>query len=155
MIVQTKHFGEIDLSEDKIITFENGLVGFEEFKKFTLLYDSEKESRANISWLQSLEEKTLALPVINPFLVKEDYNPIVEDELLKPLGELTDDNVAILLVMTIPTDIKKMTVNLKAPLIINSDSRKGCQLIVENQEYPIRYYMYEDFQSIKEKKGDE
>ncbi len=155
MIIQTKHFGEIDLSEDKIITFENGIMGFENSKKFTLLYDSEKEDRPSISWLQSIDEKELALPVINPFLVKNDYNPIVEDELLRPLGELDDENVAILLVMTIPSDIKKMTANLKAPIIVNSDTRKGCQIIVGNQDYLIKYNAYEALQNAKAKKGDE
>ncbi len=153
MMIQTKHFGEIDLTEDKIISFENGIMGFENFKKFTLLYDSEKEDRPNISWLQSLDETNLALPVINPFLVKSDYDPVVEDELLKPLGELNDENIAIFLVMTIPSDIEKMTVNLKAPIIVNSDTRKGCQIIVENQDYPIKYNVYEVLQNAK--KGDE
>ncbi len=155
MIIQTKHFGEIDLTEDKIITFENGIMGFENFKKFTLLYDCEKEDRPNISWLQSIDEKEMALPVVNPFFIKEDYNPVVDDELLKPLGDLDDENVAILLVMTIPSDIKKMTANLKAPIIVNSDTRKGCQIIVENEEYPIKYKVYDVIQNLKAKKGDE
>ncbi|MFA9464531.1 MAG: flagellar assembly protein FliW [Velocimicrobium sp.] len=155
MIVQTRYFGEIDLSEDKIIIFENGIMGFEQFKKFTLLYDSEKEERPSISWLQSLDEKSLALPVINPLLVDEGYNPVVEDDLLKSLGELTDENIAILLVMTIPSDIKKMTANMKAPIIINSDTRKGCQVIVENQDYPIKFKVYECLKNPNAKKGDE
>lgn len=155
MVVQTRYFGEIDLSEDKIITFENGIMGFEECKRFTLLYDCEKEEKPSISWLQSLDEKDLALPVVNPFLVKEGYNPIVEDELLKSLGELNDENVVILLTMTIPSDITKMTANLKAPIIINADTQKGCQIIVENQEYDIKYKVYDVLQKIMDEKGEE
>lgn len=155
MIVQTKYFGEIDLSEDKVITFENGIMGFESLKRFTLLYDSEKEKKPNISWLQSLDEQNIALPVINPFLVMEDYNPIVEDEILRPLGEITNENVAILLVATIPSDVKQMTANLKAPIIVNVDTNKGCQIIVENADYPIRYNVYDVIQKSDEQKGDE
>lgn len=150
MLVKTKFFGEIDLGEDKIITFERGIIGFEECKRFTILFDSEKEERPAISWLQSLDEQALALPIINPLIVKADYNPVVEDELLKHLGELTEENLVIFLAMTVPNDLTKMTVNLKAPFIINADTRKGAQLIVENQDYEVRYHVYD---VLNKKKG--
>lgn len=149
MLIQTKYFGEIDLTEEKIITLERGLFGFEEFKRYTILYDCEKEGGANISWFQSVDEPTLALPVINPLLVKEDYNPVVEDELLSGIGEISEENLVILLTMTVPADIKEMSVNLKAPIIINADTRKGAQLIVENQDYEVKYKIYD---LLKEKK---
>ena len=149
MLIQTKYFGEIDLTEDKIITLERGLFGFEEFKKYTILYDCEKKGGANISWFQSVDEPTLALPVINPLLVKEDYNPVVEDELLSGIGEISEENLVILLTMTVPANIKEMSVNLKAPIIINADTRKGAQLIVENRDYEVKYKIYD---LLKEKK---
>lgn len=149
MLIQTKYFGEIDLTEDKIITLERGLFGFEEFKKYTILYDCEKEGGANVSWFQSVDEPTLALPVMNPLLVKEDYNPVVEDELLSGIGEISEENLVILLTMTVPANIKEMSVNLKAPIIINADTRKGAQLIVENQDYEVKYKIYD---LLKEKK---
>ena len=149
MLIQTKYFGEIDLTEGKIITLERGLFGFEEFKKYTILYDCEKEGGSNISWFQSVDEPALALPVINPLLVKEDYNPVVEDELLSGIGEITEENLVLLLTMTVPADIKEMSVNLKAPIIINADTRKGAQLIVENQDYEVKYKIYD---LLKEKK---
>ena len=155
MLVQTKHFGEIDLSENKIITFDNGIMGFEEYKRYTILYDSSKEEegrRPAISWLQCLDLKELALPVINPILVKPDYNPYVEDELLNGLGELTEENLAIFLTMTIPSDITKMTSNLKAPIVINADTRKGCQIIAENPDYAVRYPVYDQFKKAQDEK---
>ncbi len=150
MLVKTKHFGEIDLTEDKILTFENGIMGFEDFKRYTILFDSEDGEEPVISWLQSLDEETFAIPVVSPLLVKEDYNPVVEDEWLNSLGELTDENIVILLTITVPSDLEKMTVNLKAPFIINSDTRKGCQIIVENKDYEIKYNVYE----ILKQKGE-
>lgn len=155
MLVKTRYFGEIDLTEDKIITFDNGIMGFEDYKKYTILYDSGKESSPAISWFQSVDEESFALPVINPLLVKEDYNPTVEDNWLQELGELNEENLIILLVMTIPSDIKEMSVNLKAPIIINSDTRKGVQMIVENKDYEVKYKIYDRFLQLKEQKGDE
>ncbi|MCI8791810.1 MAG: flagellar assembly protein FliW [Eubacterium sp.] len=142
MLVKTKFFGEVDLPEEKILTFERGLIGLADYKRFTILYDCEKEE-TNISWLQSVDEPTLALPVIKPWLVKEEYNPTVEDELLSSLGELTEENLVILLTMTVPADIKEMTVNLKAPVIINADTRKAVQIIADNQDYEVKYKVYE------------
>ncbi|WP_026835005.1 flagellar assembly protein FliW [Eubacterium xylanophilum] len=146
MLVKTKYFGEIDLTDDKIITMERGLMGFEDYKNYTILFDSEKE-KTTISWFQSLDEPGLAIPVINPLIVKPDYNPVVEDELLKGMGELTEENLVILLTMTVPSDITQMTVNLMAPIIINSDTRKGAQVIVENDDYEIKYKVYDKLKS--------
>ncbi len=154
MLINTKYFGEIDLDENKIITFEHGIMGFEEYKRYTILYDLEEGDKANVSWLQSLEEPGFALPVINPLSVKSDYNPIVEDEVLNSLGEITDENLVILLTLTVPNDITKMSVNLKAPFIINSDTRKGCQIIAENQDYEVKYNVYKGIQKLKEEKGE-
>ena len=67
----------------------------------------------------------------------------MEDELLSSLGELTEENLVILLTMTVPADIKEMTVNLKAPVIINADTRKAVQIIADNQDYEVKYKVYE------------
>ena len=149
MLVKTKFFGEVDLPEEKILTFERGLIGLEQYKQYTILYDCEKED-SNISWLQCVEEPTLALPVIKPWLVKEDYNPVVEDELLAGLGELTEDNLVILLTMTVPADLTQMSANLKAPIVINSDTRKGAQIVAENQDYEVKYKIYDLLKNAKE-----
>ena len=150
MLVKTRYFGEVDLTDDKIITLEKGLMGFDEYKRQTILYDCEKEEGTNISWFQSVDEPSLALPVINPLIVKEDYNPVVEDELLAGIGEINEENMVILITMTVPADLKEMTVNLKAPIIINADTRKGIQLIVENQDYEVKYKIYDVLKNKKE-----
>ena len=155
MLVKTRHFGEIELDENKIIEFENGIMGFEDYKRFTILYDNEEDESSNISWLQSLDEQTLAIPVISPFLVRGDYNPRVEDELLKSLGNISEENVLVLVSVTVPSDITKISANLKAPFIINSDEKKGSQIITENSEYSIKYYFYEELQNQKVAKEGE
>jgi flagellar assembly factor FliW len=155
LLIKTRHFGEVDLDESKIIYFENGIMGFENFKRYTVLYDSQDGGESNISWLQSLDEPALALPVISPFLIKEDYNPVIEDELLNPLGLLNQENTVVLVTITVPKDIKKISANLKAPFIMNADTMKGCQVIVDNNDYEIKHYFYERLQELKEAKGVE
>lgn len=154
MKVNTRLFGEIEIEKDKIICFENGIIGFPDCKQFTLIFDeTEDGERKNISWLQSLDEPSFALPVMDPLLVKEDYNPQVEYELLKSLGNLTEENTYVLVTVTVPTDVKKLSVNLRAPIVINVDELKGEQLIVEDS-FPVKYMVYDILQSKKAKAGE-
>ena len=148
MKIETRMFGEIDVKDEKIIHFADGIIGFPDCKDFTLIYDEEKGNRKNICWLQSLDEPVFALPVIDPLVIKEDYNPMVEDELLKSLGELTEENTFLLVTVTAPRQIEELSVNLKAPIIINVDKRQACQIILD-EDYPVKYKIYELLKSRK------
>jgi flagellar assembly factor FliW len=154
MKVQTKWFGDMEISEDKIFTFEKGIIGFEDFKSFTIVFDAEKEDKTSIYWLQSTEEAALAIPMIDPRNVKEDYDPIVEDELVNTLGQnIQDAQLEVLTTITVPEDLKKMTCNLKAPIILNTDTMKGIQVIADNDDYLVRFPIY-DILENKRKDGE-
>lgn len=153
MKAATRLFGEIEIDESKIITFEDGIIGFPDMKKFTLIFDEEKEGRPSISWLQSMDEPEIAFPVMDPLFVCETYNPSVEDELLKNLGTIKEDNLYVLVTVTVPQDIKELAVNLKAPIVINTDTRKASQIIVED-DLPVRYRIYDILEEAKKKAGE-
>ena len=142
MKIDTRYFGEVEIGEEKILHFEQGLFGFEEYKDFTILYDNEEDKEPFFSWLQCVTEKGLAFPIVNPFKVKEDYDPIVEDALLEGSGECAPEDMVVFLLATVPGDPKKATVNMKAPLVINAQNRKGMQIIVENDDYEIRHLIF-------------
>ena len=93
MRIETKIFGTVEITDDKIITFENGIIGFPELNHFTLLHDDEAGTDAGIRFLQSMEEPGFAMPVMEPLIVKQDYDPVVEDELLAGIGELNENNL--------------------------------------------------------------
>lgn len=104
-------------------------------------------------WLQSLDEPELALPMLKPELIKEDYDPIVEDEMLKALGsDIKEADLIVFCVLTVPADITKMTINFKAPIIVNADTLKGVQLIADNNDYEVRYPIYS---ILEERKGEQ
>lgn len=154
MKANTRLFGEIDIEEEKIIRMEGGMIGFPELNTFTLIYDEEKEQRdSSIMWFQSMDEPDIAFPVIHPNELKPDYKPTVSTEMLKPLGELTQDNLYILTTITVPPEIENMAINLKAPIIINTDTKKGCQLIIED-DYPVKFKIYQLLKDRKEKAGE-
>ena len=74
MQIKSRIFGEIEIDDEKIITIPNGIMGFEQYQKYAIAFDSENESKNGIMWLQSLEEENLAFPVMDPTIIKEDYN---------------------------------------------------------------------------------
>ncbi|TCL54013.1 flagellar assembly factor FliW [Kineothrix alysoides] len=148
MIIQTKAFGEITIDEEKVITFPKGIVGFSELTKFTMIHDKETGA-GSIHWLQSLQEPAFAMPVMDPLVVKPDYNPEVEEEWIKPLGELDLEELLVLVTVTVPQDLTQMTVNLKGPIVINTGERKACQVIIEGDEYQVKYPIYDILQAKK------
>jgi flagellar assembly factor FliW len=153
MQVNTRLFGEIDIDEAKIIELTKGIIGFPDLRKFTLIYDEEDEGQQALMWLQSMDEPQFALPVITPDIIFPDYNPTVEDDMLAELGDLKEDNTYCLVTIKVPSDITAMTVNLKAPIIINTDTLQGNQIIVED-DLPVRQPVYEILKSRKEQGGE-
>ena len=69
----------------------------------------------------------------------ENYNPQINDDMLESIGGISDEDIVVFLMATIPEDVKQASVNMKAPLIINASSRKGVQVIAEGQEYEIKH----------------
>ena len=129
MKINTKFFGEVEIADDKIITFDKGIIGFPELKHFTMLHDEEKGSNVGIRYLQSLEEPGFAMPVMDPLLVNPQYDPEVDDELLTSVGNLTPENILV--------------------MVINVEERKACQIILEGDKYPVKYPVYDILKSGK------
>ena len=154
MIAEPKYVGTRDVEHHKIIHLPLGTSGAENLKNFALIYDIDNEQKSKISWLQSMEEPLMALPVINPIDLMENYNPIIEDELMKIIGNPADADILIFVTMTIPSDLEKMTANLKGPFIINTVTRQAMQVIVENPEYKVKFNAYEAIQEMKKKAGE-
>ena len=149
MKVNTRIFGEVEVEEEKLIQFANGIVGFPELKDFALIYDEEKGTDSDVRWMQSIQEPNFAIPVIDPLSIKPDYNPVVEDELLNPVGEINPAELLVLVTITVPADITQMSINLRAPIIINAAVKKACQIIVEGEDYPVKFPIYEILQANK------
>lgn len=146
MIVKSRNFGEIEVEESSIITFDEGIPGFEQLRKFVLVTDDDNP----FYWLQSAEDKDIAFAMLDIFKYIPDYNPCVEDDLVKDIVDKEEKDIEIYNIAVIPEDVEKMTVNLKAPVIINTKSMKGKQVISNNEEYPIKYYIYKEIKKLKE-----
>lgn len=147
MKINTRIFGEVTIDDDKMIQFPNGIVGFPDLVDFALIHDVEQGEQGGIRWLQSVQEPNFAMPVVDPLVVKDDYNPEVNDDLLAPIGGLSED-MLVLVTISVPSDLTKMSVNLKAPMIVNAANRKAVQLIID-ADVPVKYYIYDILQARK------
>jgi len=136
MTINTKHFGELEISEDQIIIFDEGLPGFPEDKKFVLLDNEEP-----FYWLQSADDGNNAFILADVFSILPDYNPQVDRDDMFPLGEYNPDDFLIYNIVVLPDNVEDMTVNLLAPVVINQASKKGRQIIAKNEEYGVKHYM--------------
>lgn len=149
MKVNTRLFGEIDIADDKIIEFPDGIIGFPDLTKFTLIYDKDEDQKSrSLMYLQSMDEPQFAMPVVMPNDIFPDYNPTINDDLLEDIGDLTPTNTYVLVTITVTQDITKMTVNLKGPFVINTDTLKGVQLMVED-DVSVKEPVYEVLKSRK------
>ncbi|MDK2785926.1 MAG: flagellar assembly factor FliW [Thermotoga sp.] len=146
MVYSTK-LGEIEITDDQIFVFEEGIPGFEHLKKFALIFP---EETFPIGWLLSLEDSHVGLPVVDPKLVRPDYDPVVPSEDLEKLGVSNQDELLFFCVLTIPPGKpEEATINLRAPIIIHQKTKKGMQVILENADYHLKHLLSEEMERSK------
>lgn len=141
MKVNTKYHGIREFSEEEIITFKKGLPGFEGLKKF-IVFPIEENEIFHI--LHSIEDENIGLVVVSPFYAKKDYEINISDERVDELNIKSIDDVVVFTTVTLNSDIKKITTNLKAPIIINIKNRFGEQIILENDNYHIKQPLFKE-----------
>ncbi|MCI9315641.1 MAG: flagellar assembly protein FliW [Lachnospiraceae bacterium] len=142
MQITTKVFGTIEIDDDKIIEFPGGIIGFPQLTEFAMIHDEDRGTDS-IHWLQSIQEPAFAMPVMDPLIVYPEYNPEADDELFAGIGKLVPEEMLVLVTVTVPKDLTKMSVNLKGPIIINAAERKAVQVIVEGDEYQVKFPIYD------------
>ncbi|HEY5586494.1 MAG TPA: flagellar assembly protein FliW [Ruminiclostridium sp.] len=144
MIIETKHFGEIEINEENILNFEEGIPGFEDTHRFGIVSSEDPESP--FCWIQAIEKPELAFPLVDPFAIKKDYDFELKDEFINSLGIEGATQVAVFAIVVVPDDIKKMSMNLKAPIIVNTVNKKAAQTILDSDKYTVRHFILDEFQ---------
>lgn len=129
MQITTKFFGEMNYDEKEIITFNTPLSGLPNSTRYALLKKDEDEL---FFWLQSIDEPTLCLCLIDMFKIMPEYNPEVSEAQVMALGEINFDDIKTLNILVIPEKLENMTANLLAPIVINEKTKKAAQIITTN-----------------------
>ncbi len=134
MKIMTKFYAELEIAEEEIIHFPTGLPGFENEHQFIYIHQDE----AVFGCLQSCENSSTAFVVISPFTICPDYSFDLPDEKATELGITKQEEVLLLSIVTIPQGKPNdATVNLQAPIVINTTGKKGAQIILTDLGYPL------------------
>lgn len=136
MKISTQYFGDMEINESEIINFEHGLLGFETCKRFVMI----SEPEIFLEYLQCVDED-ISIPVMNPFLVKADYELELPEKTIADLDIKEEKDVLLRTVVVIPEDITQIRTNLQSPIVINTGNKNAKQIILDDS-YPIRYSFY-------------
>ena len=145
MDVATTRFGTVSVQEEDLLLFERGLIGLEHCRNWILLADGQSGS---LGWLQNVDHGEVAVGIVSPRLTVPDYQLRVASNELKGLqldGLTTDGLVAntakdIQVVAIVSRQPEGLSLNLKAPLVINVQTRQGCQ-VVSRDDYPVTHLL--------------
>lgn len=139
MELHSPRLGKIQINEDKIITFSDGIPGFESLTKFIMI--EEPETNGAFHWLQSIEDASISLLITIPTLFL-DYTIEVDSELLEDIGINQEQSGEIFTVVNLPEDFSKATTNLMAPVILNSETMQGKQLILTQSPWSMKHPLF-------------
>lgn len=141
MLIDSTRLGHVDVSEDNIINFPQGLPGFPDEKTFAfLLYQTDSP----FAFLQSIKEPDLTFLIVAPFTFFQDYDFEVDDEFARQLGLSTEKLPEVFNVVSIREKTEEMTANLLAPIIINWHNQTGMQIVLEKTPYTLRHRLFPD-----------
>jgi flagellar assembly factor FliW len=138
MIIDTARLGTIEYEESGVITFAQGIPGFKAYKKYIIIEIEESP----FMYMQSVEAGDVSFVVASPFDFYQQYEfevpPLVKKEL-----QLHDENaVKVVNIVSIRGELSTATINLVAPIIINSDNNTGVQHILSDGQYLIRQPLF-------------
>ena len=136
MTINTTRFGVIEVDDKALISMPEGMIGLEKFRSYCLI-DHQQESI--FKWLQSTDEPDLAFLVIDPSDVVAHYEIDLPDWDVEFLGLKNASEAVVVTTVTISTDANSVAANLLAPIVINSRTRVGRQVVLDNGVYTIRH----------------
>lgn len=132
MLIETKYFGKMEIEGDKVISFESGIPGFLHEKQFVLL---DIPGNDLLQILQSLNGPDLAFFITNPHHFYRNYAFSLEDNVIEALQISSENDVAVLSIMTVKEPFQTSTINLQAPIIINNRTKLGKQIILKEEQF--------------------
>jgi len=134
--IMTRDFGKVNIDENKIIQFPEGIPGFKEEDEFVLL-PLDEDSLFVI--MQSIKTPELAFITLEPRNIIKDYEFIISEKTENLLEIDSIRDIILLNIVTIKEKVENMTINLAAPLVININKNLGKQVILDDNKYPVKY----------------
>ena len=136
LVFPTSRFGEVTVAANTLLHFPRGMVGLPESQRFVFLHDDGNPSP--VFWMQSVDDPSLAFLVCEPGPFFPDYEIQLEEADQKLLGIRTEDDALVCVILVVPEDPKNVTANLRGPVVINTLTRTGLQLVLAGEQYPVK-----------------
>lgn len=138
--LNTAKFGEIEVGESSIFEFVIPIIGFDDLKTYTIV-DHKPDSP--FKWLQSTQDMELAFPVTLCSFFGIDYQFDIPDDEAQMLGIEEADDIFVCNIANIPTSNPQgATINMLAPIIVNTKNKKAGQIVLKNTEFEVRYKLF-------------
>lgn len=137
MQVRSTRFGTFEVDESRALVFAQGLLGFPNSSNYVVV---EVEDTPYV-WLQSVEEEDVAFLATSPFLFFPGYDLELGDEEQKAIEVEDPSQVEVLALLTVHRageQPESITANLLGPIVVNTESRRALQLVLDNPEYTTR-----------------
>lgn len=145
MTTETARFGRVTYTNEDVVTFEHGLVGFPDLSEFVLICHGENTP---FRWMQSIDQGDLAFLVVDPAHYVDGYEPEVSESEAGALGLKEETPRLVYTIVSIPPGKpEEMTVNLAGPIVVNLETGRGRQIVLEDERYPIRHKVFVKKQS--------
>lgn len=144
MKVETVNFGSLEIEQEDVFTFPQGIPGFEELRNFVII---QPDQQVPFSYLQSTEQDDLSILITNPFLFYPDYELKLSDHTQNELHIEQQEDVLIWSTITIKDTIQEATINLLAPIIVNVKEKCGKQIILTNGTYQTKHRLIPEGQT--------
>ena len=136
MQVEISGLGNVTYDESELLYFKEGLYGFDDLHKY-LPVPFEESDRIFI--LQSIEEPMISFVLMNPFMILDDYDPVLLDKDIEDLGNPSMDDISFYIICSLKSDIGESTLNLKCPIAVNATNKQAKQIILEDSKYQLRH----------------
>jgi len=134
MLLNTSRFGQLEVDEDRLIVFEDGILGFPDEQAYALIQTGEG---SGFYWLQSVEQANLAFVICDPRLFVAGYQVPVKLDDLQPIGLMDAESAQIFVIVNKVGDL--LTGNFQGPLVVNVGNRRACQLVLSDKRYSTRH----------------
>ncbi len=138
MKIATRDFGVIEIDDNTVINMPNGILGFEDTKRYTLISPLGEDTFP--MWLQSVDGVQPCFVVYDPMQIYSDYSFEITDEEQELLKIDENTPYRCLAVAIVPEDFKKTTINLRCPLVINTKDNIAAQIILEEYDFKCPVY---------------
>lgn len=132
--IKTKMGQVLNYGEKEVLHFEDGIIGYEQYKKYIAIPTSTKP----FLYLQSIDDEDIAFLIIDPFIICNEYEPDINDEYLASVEFENAKDILLMSIVTIRND-GTYTANLAGPILINQKNNKCLQAILSDSAWPIRY----------------